>query len=507
MDWEDQLSRKQVKAITVRQWLPEWENVHFSVEGYRRKPPQSFLLFSLDASEIRRLAGIQRRTPSGPRAADQRIQREHEPQRSEEIADYIRYGFPWSSLSKTKRRSSLFDDLKKPGWLPTAVVLNILTPDDDRDGESVHSNDLITVDVLGNGEALLNLPDSLSPDWSPSGELAPLEVIDGQHRLWAFGKDSEIVDYQLPIVAFHGLDRSWQAYLFYTINIKPKRINSSLAFDLYPLLRSEEWLQRFDDTIYRTTRAQELTEALWSHPDSPWYQRIDMLGTFGRKMVTQNSWVRTLQTTMIKSWSGPRVQIGGLFGAPVGQDKLVLPWSRSQQAAFLIVAWTELISEIVNSSYGWVLSQSDDSDEETHAAVSGSTTLLNLDMGVRGFLYILNDLTFVRADILNLRKWQCKPYPATAEEQVTEAIQSLYQQTMIMDHLQSLAKLLAAYDWRSSSARDLEPQQRLLKTRFRGSTGYRQLRIELLSHLAQSDGVLALEAREITKRLGYDSTT
>jgi hypothetical protein len=46
------------------------------------------------------------------------------------------------------------------------------------------------------------------------------------------------------LVAFHGLDLSWQAYLFWTINIKPKRINPSLAFDLYPLLRSENWLDK-----------------------------------------------------------------------------------------------------------------------------------------------------------------------------------------------------------------------------------------------------------------------
>ena len=501
------MSRKQVRALTVHQWLPEWDDVLFSVEGYRRKPPESFLLLSLDASEVRRLADIQRRTPSGPRAADQRIQREHEPKRSEEIADYIRYGFPWSSLSKTKRRSSEFEDLKKPGWLPTAIVLNILTPEDRRDGQSVHPNDLIEVDLSDDGGALLTLPDSLCSDWSLTGELAPLEVIDGQHRLWAFDKDSDITDYQLPIVAFHGLDRSWQAYLFYTINIKPKRINSSLAFDLYPLLRSEEWLQRFDDTIYRTTRAQELTEALWSHPISPWHHRIDMLGSFGRRMVTQNSWVRTLQTTMIKSWSGRRVQIGGLFGAPMGQDELVLPWSRSQQAAFLIVAWAELAKEIADSNHDWASSLRKDSDRESDLAFSGSATLLNLDMGVRGFLHILNDLCFVQADTLKLRTWRCKPYPATAEEEVTEAIESLYEQPAIVSYLQSLARVLATYDWRSSSAPNLDSHQRLLKTRFRGSTGYRELRIELLTHLGDSGDDIASPARIVSRTLGYDAAT
>ncbi len=503
------MSRKRIQALTVRQWLPEWDDVKYSVEGHRRKPPESFLLFSLDASEVRRLAGIQRRLPEGPRASDQRIQREHEPARSQEIAEYIRYGFPWSSLTIRKRSTSQFEDLKKPGWLPTAVVLNILTSEDTRDNQSVHKDDLITVESLDDGTAVIELPDALPLDWELSGELAPLEVIDGQHRLWAFDTESRITDYQLPIVAFHGLDRSWQAYLFYTINIKPKRINSSLAFDLYPLLRSEEWLQRFDDNIYRTTRAQEITEALWSHPMSPWYQRIDMLGSYRRQMVTQNSWVRTLQTTMIKSWSGSRVQIGGLFGAPVGQDELVLPWSRAQQAAFLIVAWKELATEITKSTYEWALSLRDavNGRDSSDPAFSGAATLLNLDMGVRGYLYMLNDLCFVRADRLSLHKWRCSPYPATAEQAVTEAIESLYMQEAIIEHIRNMSEVMATFDWRSSNAKDLDSDERRLKARFRGSTGYRELRIELLQHLTDGDGELALAAQKVAQQLGYDAET
>ena len=54
----------------------------------------------------------------------------------------------------------------------------------------------------------------------------PIEVIDGQHRLWAFEKQLDNADFELPVVAFVGLDISWQAYLFWTINIKPKRIDA-----------------------------------------------------------------------------------------------------------------------------------------------------------------------------------------------------------------------------------------------------------------------------------------
>ena len=278
------MARREVPAVIVYQWLPSWEEVEFSDVTHRRKPEPHFLLLSLEASEIRRLTGIQRRTASGARAQDYGIQRAHDEVRSTEIARFVRHGFPWSELSAAKRKRPKYRDLVKPGWLPTAIVANILSDKDQRNSERVHADDQILVEMKTDGTAIVSLPDSNKPEWSLSGHLPPLEVIDGQHRLWAFDdQSSDLAGYQLPVVAFCGLDRSWQAYLFYTINIKPKKINSSLAFDLYPLLRTEDWLEKFDDTIYRASRAQELTEALWSHPESAWYQRINMLVAVARE--------------------------------------------------------------------------------------------------------------------------------------------------------------------------------------------------------------------------------
>src|SRR5262249_45408689 len=152
---------------------------------------------------------------------------------------FVEFGFPWSTLSDAKRASAEFNDLRKPGWLPTAIVLNILTKDAVRNGSTVADKDLASI-VEVDGQPRLQLPyESWSADWAPS-KLPPFEVIDGQHRLWAFEGASKLENFQLPVVAFVGLDVSWQAYLFWTINIKPKRINASLAFDLYPLLRSED---------------------------------------------------------------------------------------------------------------------------------------------------------------------------------------------------------------------------------------------------------------------------
>ena len=257
-----------VTALKVRQWLDAWDNVPFDEKELRRKPVPHFYLFSISASHLKRLAGIQRRTRR-PGVADLGIQRRHDEDRSSEIKRYVLGGLPWSESRALD--VSQFSDIRMLGWLPTAVVVNIMVPSDKRWGGVVQQDELVTVSDGPGNSATVTLPSgSEDAGWQPHG-LAPVEVIDGQHRLWAFEDDFD-PSYELPVVAFHGLDIGWQAYLFWTINVKPKRISPSLAFDLYPLLRTQSWLEpgtQEGPLIYRETRAQELTEALWSHPKSP----------------------------------------------------------------------------------------------------------------------------------------------------------------------------------------------------------------------------------------------
>jgi hypothetical protein len=108
----------------------------------------------MPAVELRALCGISRRDASnvGERSLDLGIQRRHEPERSEEIAQFVGYGFPWSTLSEAKRKSEEFNDLRKPGWLPTSIVINILKPDDERSsGGTVHKEDAVEVKNTDNG--------------------------------------------------------------------------------------------------------------------------------------------------------------------------------------------------------------------------------------------------------------------------------------------------------------------------------------------------------------------
>ncbi len=508
-----QVGGRTIEALVVQQWLKNWDKVPFN-QSTRRRPEHQFYLLSLTAADLKALSGISHRsTEQRIRGGkDLGIQRRHDKSRSDEIARFVQFGYPWSELSEAKRRTSRFDDLRMPGWLPTAIVVNILRPGDKRHGLEVATHDLIMVDQSQNGTASIALPRGFSDSsWKPS-KLHPIEVVDGQHRLWAFEDYRPSENFELPVVAFYGLDITWQAYLFWTINIRPKRINASLAFDLYPVLRTEEWLEKFEGhSIYRQTRAQELTETLWSHAESPWHQRINMLGESGVKipMVTQAAWIRSLMATYIRAWEGRGVRIGGLFGAPVGQDREVLPWTRAQQAALLIFLGQALRDAIKASQADWTKvlrkekSSSPFSDSED-AAFYGSHSLFTTDQGIRGVLAVTNDLCYVRADILKLEAWTLGNTSGGPDaEAVGAALRSLKRQPLTT-FMTAIALALAKYDWRTSAASGLTVDQRVAKAALRGSGGYKELRVDLLRHLSKEQGAVADAAKQVVARIGYD---
>ena len=132
-----QESQNSISALKVQQWLEDWDVVAFKEQEYRRRPERYFYIFNLPAGELKALSGVYRRTKGGAQTEDLGIQRRHDEVRSKEIREFIHFGYPWSDLSTTKRDSGKFNDLRKPGWLPTSIVVNILKPDDSRLGAGV----------------------------------------------------------------------------------------------------------------------------------------------------------------------------------------------------------------------------------------------------------------------------------------------------------------------------------------------------------------------------------
>jgi len=504
--------RQSTPALKVRQWLSAWDDINWNPKEHRSEPPHWFYQFNLPAGDLRRLSGVYERTTDRKTAADDfGIQRQLNKERSTEISRFVEFGYPWSDLSKAKRSSPDFRDLRQPGWLPTSVVVNILVSGDRRRGKTIDDADLIEISDKGDHRATLSLPHDFSnTDWKPSS-LAPLEVIDGQHRLWAFDEIHLQDEYELPVVAFVGLDLSWQAYLFYIINIKPKKINASLAFDLYPLLRTEQWLEKFEGhAIYRETRSQEIVDKLWSHEQSPWYHRINMLGASGSKglMVTQSAWVRSLMASFVKSWEGRRVRIGGIYGAKVGQHETVLPWTFAEQAAIVIFIGRQLQKSIENSEDSWSTSLRKRSDDEDgDPAFFGTNNLLNQDQGIRTLLQIFNDFLFYNSDVLSLEDLFSELDTDDSEgtdARIDDILDYLDEAGDVTEFVDTLALTLSTYDWRASSFPDLTNTQRVLKASFRGSGGYKELRRHVLLHISKNgEEPLASDADAILDILDY----
>lgn len=516
---------KYAPAIRVKQWLPEWNTIQFDAQAQQAKPLPHFLLCSVKAKDLKALTGVYRRSTKGKiaRAKDPNVQRGHDEARSQVIREFVKFGYPWCEMTEARRNSPGASNLQKPGWLPTAILVNILPDSAIRNGQKLDPQDLVSIEDKGEF-SLIHFPKNYTDgaSWEPAS-IFPLEVIDGQHRLWAFDGYDPGDDYELPVVAFFDLDRSWQAYLFWSVNITPKKINRSLAFDLYPLLRREDWLDQFaGHSIYRETRCQELVEALWSSESSPWHDRINMLGEKkGDRerqvpMVTQAAWIRSLLATFVKQWDSSSSKIGGLFGASKNQNDLLLPWNRPMQAALLIYAGSALQKSIAQSSKPWAKALRNanhpslfhDGDD---LAMFGENSLLATDQGIRGFLFVINDLLFVAENQLQLRAWTwdsvyegatAKKLSATEDEAQAMALASL-KKTQIASFINDVAKNLAEYDWRTSSTTGLSEDERKAKLVFRGSSGYKELRKQLLEHLSADEGLVGKTASDVLTRLGY----
>jgi hypothetical protein len=82
-----------------------------------------------------------------------------------------------------------------------------------------------------------------------------------------------------------------------------------------------------------------------------------------------------------------------------------------------------------------------------------------------------------------LRSWRIEK-AATASDvtAVTDAIKSLHKHEMA-PFLKSIAEGLAAFDWRTSATPALLEEERRRKLVFRGSSGYKELRAQLIEHL------------------------
>lgn len=95
------------------------------------------------------------------------------------------------------------------------------------------------------------------------------QVIDGQHRLWAF-EDEDVADkFDLIVTFFLGLDIDDQAYIFSIINMTQSRLDPSLAMDLAELSK----ITTPENFVH------SITKSFNNKADSPWHEAIKMIGS------------------------------------------------------------------------------------------------------------------------------------------------------------------------------------------------------------------------------------
>lgn len=487
----------EIPMLRVNQWMNEWDDIDFNIEELRRKPKPYFYTFSIDARLLKRLSDVHARNID-------RIspQRKRSDARVKEISNFIEGGFPWSTLSIEQQKTEEHSKLKMPGFLPTAIILNVLSPNEKRNGRQIEERDCLFIeDQLNDPESFdkkkkdvfptLHIPKHIFDDgWNP--ELKPIEIIDGQHRLWAFDENQNFNgNYELPVIAFHNLDRSWQAYLFYTINIKPVRINTSLGFDLYPMLRTQKWLEASKDGVlaYRESRAQELVELLWLYPNSPWHNRINMLGESGGPTMSQAAFVRTLMNSFFRKSKG-------LYASDlVKNDLQVLNWNRAQQAAFLILIWAEIESSLKDvKDLEWanmIRKERTDADSDSDLAFTGRDSFLSRDQGVRPIMVFANDFFFTLMDesILTLNKFVWVgdlDERIISEESIDSAIYLFKRDSYLCNILNLFAKNIIKIDWRTPSAPFENEEERKQQLIYKGSGGYSEFYSDIKKVFAES---------------------
>lgn len=483
------MPRDSKPLLRVSQWLVTWNIATWG--GSRPKPPTHFYVGSISLKTLRSLSGVQPRTVEDRRAHKTAgYQRTHDEDRLSKIGRYLEYGFPLSTEGGLDPQAHT--ELVNPGWLPTSILVNVLGPNESRTRKgkerTVAPDDLVSISTSGQHHEL-NFP---SAAFDPAQALPPLEIVDGQHRLLATDMITLPDDYEVPVVIFDNLPLTWQAYLFWVINVEPKRINTSLAFDLYPELRDQEWLKRGESIkIYQEHRSQELAEVLWRNPFSPWKDRIELFGKRVDGHVSNAAAIRSLMATFVRTWAKGNdagadpedvTKLGGLFGSiDKNGSRYIIRWRRPEQAAFLILCWSAVRSAAAGSKASCKIALTENAKISVEAAAAysfaGPYTLLATDQGFRAISFAYNSLAqlvYERIGLLEIEGSEDESEPN--DELVAKALKQLESNRSLTTFVDAVATALVnEVDWRTSAAPGITEQDKVVQGQYRGSSGYKAL--------------------------------
>jgi len=456
---------ERIPCFKVHQWLDMW-NITQKDADHKKPPLKHFYLFKMKAKDLQRLSGVNPRetTKRGEGGEDLNIQRKLDQKRLKEIKKFVKHGFPISTMKDKSVSDHLH--LINPGWLPSTIIVNFRTVNDGLPWE-VDQKDLLKISDTSKG-SFLELPHNFGDEWEKKKN-HPIQIIDGQHRLYAFENLELEGNFEFPVVAFIGLGMEWQAYLFWVINIKPKKINPSLAFDLYPLLRNSKWLDVSEsENIYRQARAQDITENLWKYRENPWYRKINLLGEIGKDYpISQAAMVNALHRSYLSKRNG-------IFVAPLTENKY-LPWGLKEEVALIALIWKE-IYDYYSSNKG----------KFEYNLFDYNISLLMRDQGVSGILKVTNDILKLYLTDYTRKTLEID---VDIEEDSTNNVVNKIKLKLEPLHkfIQVLSKHLCSFEWRNGESEVLKEPQLSVQRSYKGSGGYSLICDNLIKHLAKSN--------------------
>ncbi len=100
-------------------------------------------------------------------------------------------------------------------------------------------------------------------------------------------------------------------------------------------------------------------------------------------------------------------------------------------------------------------------------------------------MHVLNDFVYLNANSLSVDSFYLDYAEGNVLDYVSQALKKLKEHELD-GFLNALADIIADYDWRSYnslSVNDLDSNLKNLKASFRGSGGYRTLRIDILNYI------------------------
>ncbi|MDP3803114.1 DGQHR domain-containing protein [Brevundimonas sp.] len=136
---------------------------------------------------------------------------------------------------------------------PSAIILAV--------SDEYASFDAVTSEVeLRNHKVGDDVPSKMMRDLA--------KVLDGQHRIEGL-KGFRGESFDVSVTIFIGADISDQAYIFATVNLEQRKVNRSLAYDLFDLAKSRS----------PEKTCHNIAVAFDKDTKSPFYHRIKRLGT------------------------------------------------------------------------------------------------------------------------------------------------------------------------------------------------------------------------------------